>query len=57
MVKHLKDKGGDLSDNCTELDDDDKEDLTEAAVDNEEDEEISPVDSSGFGQSCYASGN
>ena len=54
LFKYLKDKGGDISDNCMELDEDDKEDVTEAAVDNEEDEEISPVDSSGFGQSCYA---
>ena len=54
LFKYLKDQGRDLTDSATELDEDDKEDETEAVGDNEEDEKISPVDSSGFGQSCYA---
>ena len=36
------------------MDEDDKEDENEAVADNEKDEKISAVDSSGFGQSCYA---
>ena len=52
LFKYLKNKGKDLTDNSTELDDDDKEDVTEAAADIEEDLDISPVDSSGLGQSC-----
>ena len=54
LFKYLKDQGKDLTDNTTELDEIDKEDETEAVGDNEEDEKISPVDSSWFGQSCYA---
>ena len=53
MFKYLKDKGRDLSDNSTELDDDEKEDVTVAVDDIDKDPDILPVDSSGFGQSCY----
>ena len=54
LFKYLKDQGKDLTDNTTELDEIDKEDEIEAVDDNEEDEKISPVESSWFGQSCYA---
>ena len=54
LFHYLKNKGKNLSDNSTELDADDKEDITENVIDKEEDEEIPVVDSSGFGQSCYA---
>ena len=53
LFKYLKDKGRDLSDNSTELDDDEKEDVTVAVDDIDKDPDILPVDSSGFGQSCY----
>ena len=52
LFKYLKDKGKSLTDDATELDDDDKEEVTEAAADIDEEPDISPVDSSGFGQSC-----
>ena len=52
LFKFLKDKGKSLTDDATELDDDDKEDLIEATADVEEDPDISPVDASGLGQSC-----
>ena len=53
LFKFLKDKGKSLTDNATELDDNDKEDVSEITVDIEEEADISPIDASGLGQSCY----
>ena len=53
LFKYLKDKGKSLTDNATELDADDKEDINEATDNIDEEPDIAPVDVSGLGQSCF----
>ena len=45
--------GTDLTDDTTELDDEDKHDISESVADIEEENDISPLDSNGLGQCCY----